>query len=101
MFVEKVGVVAGEFRVVMEDVDELATDMLARGWTDGRTRYALGCLGTDTLQHFALPSQLFWIGLWQCRAGGYGAILRLSCIFVQEAFALRRLHQVSKGQRVP
>jgi hypothetical protein len=31
VFVEKVGVVAGEFGVVMQDVDELATDRLARG----------------------------------------------------------------------
>lgn len=31
MFVKKVWIVAGEFRVVMEDVDELASDMLACG----------------------------------------------------------------------
>lgn len=74
MFVKKVWIVAGEFRVVMEDVDEL-----------------VGCLGTDALQDFALPSQLFRVGLWQCRAGGDGAILRLSCVFVQETFALGRL----------
>lgn len=40
MFVEKVWVVASEFRVVMEDVDEFASDTLAHGWTgrnEGRT----------------------------------------------------------------
>ena len=34
VFVEKVGVVAGEFRVVMEDVDELASDKVS-AWLDG------------------------------------------------------------------
>ena len=64
VFVEKVGVVAGEFGVVMQDVDELATERLARGCRlDRKVRYALGCLSTDALQHFALPSQLLRVRL--------------------------------------